>query len=805
MIDGRLLVPALAVWVGAALSLAWHPGVAVVVAAALAGGAWAGRRARQRGAERRTDAIPSTLSTALAAVCVLVGGLAALLGAWRLSPEPLDRWVGERASAVVVGAIAGEPRLHRPVQEGAWWERESLTLRVVASSISARGAELQVILPIRLRLAPDAEPPPRGTVISVAGRLAEVDAASGLAAELRVSSPSTPPAWRVLHRPGPLDRTAHAMRTALSSSLVGTAGDPAALVQGLTIGDDSAASPELTAAMRASGLAHLVAVSGGNVSIVVGVVVAIATLVRWRLAVRVLLGLAALLYYAFLVGPEPSVLRASVMGSVVLVGVLLGGRRGGPSVLAAGVLGLILLVPSLALSWGFALSAGATAGLILLAPVFRQRLARGHLTARLPAILLDAFALTIAAQLSALPLLVALGGAVGWVSIPANLLAMPAVAPVTVLGLAAAVIGPVAPSIASAASWLAGYPAGWIARVAFTAPELPAAQWPVASLPQGWAGLAILAGVGLAAALVVRVRRSRWWEHQPPAVPRIVASIALTAVVLGILRPPGQRGWPPPDWLMLMCDVGQGDAVLLRAGPESAVVVDTGNDGSRVGACLDEAGISQVPAVVLTHFHADHVGGLGGLLEAVDVGTILSTPLADPREQALLVDEVASDAGHEVLAITAGDRRRVGQVTWQALWPRRIIRAGSVPNNASVVLLATVAGRSILLTGDIEPEAQTALLADVTVAGARGIDVVKVPHHGSVHQSEDFAHAADAPIALISVGADNDYGHPAQETLDLYGSTGALVIRTDLHGDTAIVERDAVMGAVSRSGMLQSP
>ena len=279
--------------------------------------------------------------------------------------------------------------------------------------------------------------------------------------------------------------------------------------------------------------------------------------------------------------------------------------------------------------------------------------------------------------------------------------------------------------------------------------------------------------------------------------------MAATLVALTLLRPPGARGWPPPDWLMIMCDVGQGDGLLLRSAPAAAVVVDTGSDADRVDACLADAGIVDVPAVILTHFHADHVAGLAGVLRSRRVGTVLTTPVEEPREQAELIASVLSGSGHTAQPVTAGDSRRVGEVSWHALWPRRLITSGSIPNNASIVLIAEVSRRRLLLTGDIEPEAQQALIPDVR---GRSFDVVKVPHHGSRHQSPDFARAVRAPIALISVGEDNEYGHPAPEAIEMFSGAGSVVVRTDLAGDVAIVESAAGgLGVVTRDGMLAPP
>lgn len=506
-----------------------------------------------------------------------------------------------------------------------------------------------------------------------------------------------------------------------------------------------------------------------------------------------MVALASLAYFVVLVGPQPSVLRAAAMGVIAVAGVLAGGRRGGPSILGAGVLVLVVAVPWLAVSWAFALSAFATAGLILLAPWLEERLAAGRVAGRWPPVIRQALALTGAAQLATLPILVAMGGAVGWVALPANLLAMPAVAPVTVLGLLAAAVSPVVPGLAHVAAMAASWPAGWIATVAQACAGLPLAHLP---WPSGWTGLVLLV-CSAAAGLVVR---RGWLRLRPEGVSRRArlagGAALLTVIVLIVAMPPDRRGWPPDGWFIIMCDVGQGDALIVRSGPGAALVVDAGPDPDAIDGCLDAAGIAAVPAVILTHFHADHVRGLRGVLRGRSVTSVLATPIREPVEEADAVDDVLADTGITVETVTAGDTRSVGSVGWRTIWPRRRITAGSVPNNASLVLMLTVQDRRILLTGDIEPEAQAAVAADLQ---GLTLDVVKVPHHGSRYQSPLLTTWARAPVALISVGADNGYGHPAPETVDAWAAVGALVARTDRDGDVAVVSSEDGLGVVTRS------
>jgi competence protein ComEC len=278
------------------------------------------------------------------------------------------------------------------------------------------------------------------------------------------------------------------------------------------------------------------------------------------------------------------------------------------------------------------------------------------------------------------------------------------------------------------------------------------------------------------------------------------ATLGVVLVVV-LLRPLPTPGWPPAGWVLVACDVGQGDGLVLRAGKATGVVVDTGPDPRAMDRCLDRLGIDRVPVLVLTHFHADHVDGLPGVLGGRSVGEVDVTATQDPAYGA---DEVA----HEVREAhvpervpVLGEVRRAGAVSWRVVGPVTTPSAvghgeeGSLANNASLVLLVRVQGIDILMSGDMEPEAQRALAAAVPDLHA---DVLKVPHHGSRYQDPALLAGLGARLAVISVGADNDYGHPAAATVAMLRAAGMRVERTDLDGDVAVTVRAGRLGVTSR-------
>ena len=357
-------------------------------------------------------------------------------------------------------------------------------------------------------------------------------------------------------------------------------------------------------------------------------------LARW-LGVRarglVVVGLVGVVGFVLVARSEPSVLRAAVMGSVALVGMGADGRARGARALGAAVLLLVLVDPWLADAPGFALSVLASAGIIWLAPGWRDRLARWA-----PRWVAEAVSVPLAAQLACTPLVAAVSGQVSLVAVVANLAAAPAVAPATVLGLAGGVAGLGLPAAGRLVAAPAAWCAGWIIAVATHSAALPVAAVAWSARP---VALALLTLLCVLAALLAGAVLAR---------PVTALAAGLVMVIAVLVRPPTlgwlTPGWPPEGWVMVACDVGQGDGLVLDAGEHRAVVVDTGPDPAPMDACLRRLGVTEIPLLVLTHFHADHVGGLAGALHGRQVGRIEVTDLDDPAQGAREVRDLAARA-----------------------------------------------------------------------------------------------------------------------------------------------------------------
>ena len=188
--------------------------------------------------------------------------------------------------------------------------------------------------------------------------------------------------------------------------------------------------------------------------------------------------------------------------------------------------------------------------------------------------------------------------------------------------------------------------------------------------------------------------------------------------------------------------------------------------------------------MLLTHLHADHVEGLPGVLRGRRVGEVATSGYDEPAGELARVRRWTERAGVPLTTVSTGSRMSVGPVRWQVLWPARVIDEESVPNNASLVLLVRSHGLRLLLTGDVEPPAQRALLS---LAALPEVDVLKVAHHGSAHQEPQLLAVVRPRVALISAGAGNDYGHPAPSTLWALRRAGVLVGRTDTDGTLVVV------------------
>lgn len=767
-VDARLAAPALLCWVsvwwclgGGPARAWWTAGACLATAASLAAVArW--RTACRRGASPagRRGGITAAVTLLLAAAVAADSGL--LLH--RIRDGPVAELAATRAEATLTLVVTGDPVTVRSRRPGFALGRDYVVVPARARVLAADGRRWRLSAPVDVvardrawaRLLPS-------QWLTTAGRLTPGERL--VAARVQAHGPP-----RRVGAPSALQSFAGTIRAGLRDAAAVLPRDAGGLLPGLVVGDVSRLPDGVDEDFKATGLTHLTAVSGTNVSLLLGAVLA---LCRWAGAgrrSRLLAGALTLALFVVIARPSASVLRAAAMGAVGLLALAGGRRQAAFPALCTAVLVLLFVDPGLARSYGFALSVLATAGLVLLAPGWRDRWAR-----RLPLWLAEALSIPAAAAVTTAPVIVLLAAQVSLVTVPANLLAEPAVGPATVLGVLAAASAPVAMPLAEVFAWLAGWPCRWLLGVAHVGARLPAA---VIAWPAGWHGALLLALV-LAAGVAFAPRLTRPGRVRRSAVAALAGfTVGLPAAHL-VSTP-----WPPPGWRLVVCDVGQGDGLVLPAAAGTAVVVDAGPDPDLMERCLDDLGIEAVALVILTHLHADHVEGLPAVLHGRRVGAVEIGPLDEPAGELARVRRWAAGAGVPLERVVDGERRRVGDLSWQVVAPETAFHGtDSDPNNSSIVLRVVSGGLTLLLTGDVEPEAQDALLAGGVDVRA---DVLKIPHHGSAHQDPRFLRSVGARVAIASVGADNPYGHPSARTLGLLSDAGVTVLRTDRDGDVAV-------------------
>jgi competence protein ComEC len=581
----------------------------------------------------------------------------------------------------------------------------------------------------------------------------------------------------------------------------------AALGAGILLGVRASIAPELNAAFATTGLTHVVAISGWNIAIVAALVAAVVRPLgrrpggRWTTS---LVATSAVAGYVVLVGASPSVVRAALMAGCMLVARLGGSRAHAVSALQLAALLMLLVAPQVLWDVGFQLSVLATAGLIWFGAPVERRLAVW------PAWVREPVALTLAAQLTTLPVILVNFERLSLVAPLANVLVVPFVPLAMLFSAVASVAGVLdsvahVPGVGDTLTWFAGGTAWLVLHVIVGLGSV------LASLPL--ASLDVSIPPALAVAWLPMLGLASWALRTPDPQPidretmtaggngavaaivrRTLRPLPVAAFLLATLLTLTSAARPDGRLHVTILDIGQGDAILVEAPSGATALIDGGPDPDltlrRLGAGLPFF-VRSIDLLVLTHPHHDHVTGLIEALDRFRVGAVLHAgiPFDNPAYDRLLADAT--------LARVPVALARTGQVleldattTLTVVYPTAADAAAPLPegdiNNGSIVMLLRHGGFTALLTGDARAPIEATLLERGLLPT---IDLLKVGHHGSASSTTPGLLDVIRPtLAVVSAGRGNPYGHPAPETMARLGARpDVAAFRTDRDGDVEIV------------------
>jgi competence protein ComEC len=552
----------------------------------------------------------------------------------------------------------------------------------------------------------------------------------------------------------------------------------AALARGFVLGEDEQIDEQTIDDFRRSGLSHLLAVSGQNVALLALLAMPVLAALGMPLRTRLVWLLGLIAVYVPLTGAGPSIQRAGLMGGLSVLATLAGRRTSRLYALVFAAVVLLAVEPRIAADVGWQLSFAAVLGILIFAAPLRAVLGNQFGAGGWRRPLIEGAAMTLAATIATAPLTAFHFEAISTLTLFANLLALPAVAPAMWLGMLAAAAGQVPGSPVEILNAVNALLLAYIAQVAAWCGR---PSWAYLHLRLGAVGLiAAYAAIAATAILIacLPVRRRVPPRGRMPRRAALVPVLLVAALLWPTSGGSGQVLGPPAGLRVSVLDVGQGDAILLQPGAAPALLVDGGPPDGMLGEKLRDAGVDRIGAAIVTHAESDHAAGIRELLGTMPVGQVL---LGAPDPVTLAAAAAAGVPGGRLVR---GSELRSGRLRLDVLWPPAELLAGSArgedPNRLAIVLRARWGRFSMLLTADAEAE---------SVPLEPGpIDVLKVAHHGS----EDAGLAAlldrlRPRLAVISVGADNPFGHPTPAVLAALAQRGIRTLRTDRDG-TIVLE-----------------
>jgi len=756
------------------------------------------------------------------AVAVALASLGAALG-----PGALRRVLCVLALGLASSSAAAHARdnaLSPPLV--VWFDGRAALGRADVVAVEGRLAGDASMSDSGVRLLVEVTKPARGRVIvHVAGALAARASGSWTNGRpirfsatfrrpqmlLNFGGPS--PRWQMLRRPAQLlasvksaalvqvergawwDEAAAAIRRRVRASIsrvIGTDHPHAAgIVTAILIGDRAGLDDEIERQLQAAGTYHVIAISGGNVALIVAIGVALLRIALRSSRAVSAAALAFVLAFGWVVGAEPSVLRAVTAASIYLMATFARLVPSPAAVVRTAALALALFSPLHVIDPGAWLSFGATLGIVLFATRW-ARMAAGALWPRLsafPRAVIMLVAATLAAEAVIAPIAASVFGRVSIAGVVLNLVAIPAMAVIQGAGLLILILEPLSRQAAVVTGQIAQAATDALVGSSDLVNLWPWLSWRVPRVSGGWLFIYYFSAATYAFSAAARWRRAALLSGAA-ALAVVLSGVSMTglAPVSGRVR-------------MTVLDVGQGDAILVQASGGFAMLVDTGGSpgafdvGGRVVTPAAWAlGVRQLTSLTLTHGDRDHAGGAIAVMHDLQPREVWEgVPVPRDVERAR-VRRLAQALGIAWRTLQAGDRLEVGDVVIEAAhppppeWERQKVR-----NDDSIVLRVRLGRVEMWLTGDAGAEFEGHLPAD---AGSAAIRVLKVGHHGSRTSTSAALVAAVRPqIAIISVGGGNLFGHPAPDVTERLAAAGATVFRTDRDG-AVVVETDGVTAHV---------